>query len=229
MEIGYYKGYSFDQVKGVELKVAVDPNPSKEPWMQEREFGSFMDIVDDVRIQINKETSDSFFSRLSEEKKVDIIFVDGLHEASQVTRDIENSLKHLSLGGTIVLHDCNPPTYEHTTTGDHAGNWNGDVYKAFIKFRYHHPEYKTYTVDTDWGCGIIHNATEQEKLEKKVGIFNPNLYGNKTADEIINDWDCFSQNRKDLLGIVSVEKFIEFEEYLKEINERITDNHLSAK
>lgn len=64
-----------------------------------------------------KYTSDEFFKKLenneledlSRDVKFDLIFIDGLHLANQVQKDIENSLKFIKDEGFIVLHDCNPP------------------------------------------------------------------------------------------------------------------------
>src|ERR1041385_5660253 len=142
LEIGYYKGWNFDSVN-CESKTAVDPNPCKTPEQELYTGGYVVNEKGKFPLKYSdgvvKMTSDEYFANISLDKKWDIIFIDGLHEAKQVTRDIENSLKHLNEGGVIVLHDCNPPTYEHTTTGDCGGNWNGDVYKAIIKFRMRYP------------------------------------------------------------------------------------------
>ena len=54
-------------------------------------------------------TSDDFFR--DNKEKFDLIFIDGLHETNQVDRDIENSLKFINKGGTILLHDCLPKKY----------------------------------------------------------------------------------------------------------------------
>ena len=56
-----------------------------------------------------KLTSDTFFKNLSENKilsseiKFDLIFIDGLHLANQVDRDIINSLNFIKDDGFIVL------------------------------------------------------------------------------------------------------------------------------
>ena len=205
LEIGYYKGWSFDKVAGVELKIAVDPNPSKEEWMLKDTWGTFGDIQNGVRVQIIKNTSDAFFETLHEDKKVDIVFIDGLHEASQVYKDIMNSLDHLSEGGIIVLHDCNPPKYEHTTTGI-DGCWTGDTYKAFIKFRFNYPEYGGYTIDTDWGCGVIKNFNHP-----MTEVYIDSLYKGEHIRKYIDSWELFDQHRVDLLDLISVEEFLERE------------------
>lgn len=199
LEIGYFQGWSFDNVKGVELKVAVDPNPLKEEWMKRDDWGSFMDVIDGCRIQISKETSDKFFERLPIDRKVDIIFIDGLHEAEQVTKDIENSLKHLSSRGTIVLHDCNPPKYEHTTTGI-DGCWTGDVYKSAIGLQELYP-YQFYTIDTDWGVGVL---TPDKYAEPGRNL----LIRNFLENGILENWEYFEKYRTKALNLISVEEFL---------------------
>jgi hypothetical protein len=115
-----------------------------------------------------KLTSDSFFSQLSNNKlvkinsniKFDLIFIDGLHLAKQVERDIENSLKYIKDDGFIVLHDCNPPTEFHQRESYNfqkspAGIlWNGTTWKAFYKYRCKKEIYSI-CFDTDWGVGVI--------------------------------------------------------------------------
>lgn len=212
LEIGYYKGWSFDNIE-CEQKTAVDPNPCKTPEQEAYVKGS-MNIL---HVETNgpaivtkihtlaKIGSDEFFEKapkLSPGITWDIIFIDGLHEATQVSRDIENALKYLSPRGTIVLHDCNPPTLAHSTTGDKGGNWNGDVYKAFVKFRFAYPEYTTYTIDTDWGCGVIHTPPDT------LGVYIDNLFRGEDINNFLNNWDRFDMFRKDLLNLISVDEFI---------------------
>ena len=66
-----------------------------------------------------KMTSDHFFDSLDrgtilhKKTRFGVIFIDGLHLADQVDRDISNSLRYLAQDGFIVLHDCNPPTEWH--------------------------------------------------------------------------------------------------------------------
>lgn len=221
LEIGYYKGWSFDNVK-CNLKTAVDPDPSKTPEQEALPYRGFItDRVPDLTAEnvdftyseiINKQTSDDFFRRLLDIAKWDIIFIDGLHEAPQVYRDIENSLKHLSPGGTIVLHDCNPPKYEHTTTGI-DGCWTGDTYKAFVRFRMLNPEYYTYTVDTDWGCGIIETPPYPGNY---AGIDLKYVEGQ-------TEWENFTRRREDLLNLISIEEF------KARLNERTANNYSPAK
>lgn len=210
LEIGYFKGWSFDSVN-CDYKMATDPNPSKTPEMEKAPYGS----LDVSNGDIHKLRSDDFFKMINPDFKWDIIFIDGLHEAAQVSKDIENSLKHLSPEGTIVLHDCNPPTLAHATTGDHAGNWNGDVYKAFVKFQLQHPEYEAYTIDTDWGCGVIHNPARDGGNIGWIDMPSKDI-------EHMLEWDYFDRNRKALLNLISVEEF------KTKMDEEVKDHNMPA-
>jgi predicted O-methyltransferase YrrM len=67
--------------------------------------------VDPQARATHRMTSDAFFLQHAaqvDRQTFDLIFVDGLHLADQVERDVENSLRALSEGSAIVLHDCNP-------------------------------------------------------------------------------------------------------------------------
>ncbi len=113
LEIGLGSGECIAQVNSLR-KTGVDPAPNA---------GGVT----------HRMSSNAFFASLDEEDLFDLIFIDSLHLEAQVDQDITHALRHLSPGGTIVLHDCNPPTAAHTgeTTvwGPPAnGNWNGTVY-----------------------------------------------------------------------------------------------------
>lgn len=113
-----------------------------------------------------KMTSDEFFDKLrkgevlNKDFRFNAIFVDGLHLAEQVDRDIKNALEFLVDDGFIILHDCNPPTewhareeYDYYMTP--AGtSWNGTTWKAFLKWR-SNSDVQSCCIDTDWGVGII--------------------------------------------------------------------------
>jgi hypothetical protein len=117
--------------------------------------------------------SDEFFAHLKTgrtefptDMKWDCIFIDGLHLAEQVERDIINSLEHLSEGGTIVMHDCSPPSEiiareEYHPDWPHPGEWCGTTWKAFYKFRTTRPDLRMWCVNDDYGVGIIQRGEQQ--------------------------------------------------------------------
>jgi len=135
-------------------------------------------------------TSDEFFK--NNNKKYDLIFIDGLHEGEQVYKDIINSLKILNDGGYIVMHDCNPRKKLHQVL-----TMNGTVWKAFARLRMERADLKMYTIDTDWGIGLITRG-RQELFPKQEITFG-----------------MFVCNRKKLMQLISVDTFKK--EYLNEV------------
>ena len=77
-----------------------------------------------------KMTSDAFFEINT--KKYDFIFIDGLHTAYQVTKDLHNSIRCLNDGGVIMLDDVFPHSKSEQECLDlnRHGPLTGDVWKA---------------------------------------------------------------------------------------------------
>ena len=151
-----------------------------------------------------KMTSDDFFTKLKDGEilkkntKFDVIFIDGLHKANQVEKDIYNSLKYISDNGFIVIHDCNPPTEFHCRESydfdlSPAGKmWNGTVWKAFYKLRFDKNVYCA-CIDSDWGIGIVSKLNYFKQLKKNI---NPYF-----------EFDIFDANRAESLNLLSYQKF----------------------
>ena len=151
-------------------------------------------------------TSDDFFKKLrnnevlSNEKRFDVIFIDGLHLAEQVDRDISNSLKFLKDDGFIVMHDCNPPSEYHASENysyrlsPAKDYWNGTTWKAFVKFR-QNKKYYSCCIDTDWGVGII---------SKKI-----NLGNSSSVDNPFYEFNVLNSFRKECLNLMSFDNFKE--------------------
>jgi hypothetical protein len=136
-------------------------------------------------------TSDDFFKQ--NEKKFDIVFIDGLHLEDQVKKDIDNSLKFLNENGTIVIHDCLPERYEGQLEKDIGYGWWGTVWKAFAKYRILRNDLSMFTIDTDCGLGIIKKGSQETFNVKN--------------DQII-EWDFFEKNRNDLMNVKTIDEFI---------------------
>jgi SAM-dependent methyltransferase len=96
--------------------------------------------------------SDEFFA--VNVQKFDLIFIDGLHEAWQVDRDITNALASLRPNGIIVMHDCNPLFDIRTLVPRASETWNGDVWKSFVRAR-SRADLDCAVGRFDHGCGVI--------------------------------------------------------------------------
>lgn len=136
LEIGTYDGKNMDKIE-CEYKIGVDPE---------------LDSLATYHI-----TSDSYFelNRYNSKRTFDVIFIDGLHTEEQLDKDIRNSLEILNENGYIICHDVNPTSKEMQIVPYTGGLWTGNVWKSFVKLRGCRPDLEMFTVDTDWGCGVI--------------------------------------------------------------------------
>ena len=151
-----------------------------------------------------KFTSDEFFKKLIEGKILsklilfDVIFIDGLHLADQLEKDIDNALKFIKEDGFIIVHDVNPPTewharesysYKHTPA---EGYWSGTSWKSFLNKRFD-KRLKSCCINADWGIGII---------SKKHNIGNSIQRTNHFFE-----YKDFEKNRKKYLNLISFDEF----------------------
>lgn len=149
-----------------------------------------------------KLTSDEFFKLHCIDSylvkcKWDVIFIDGLHLAEQVYKDIINSFEVLSDDGFIILHDCNPPSVYHARENyiDYStiakGYWNGTVWKGFCKARML-DGINSVCIDSDWGVGILTRRKIDNFRQLDTGTFNNQFY----------EFDIFDNNRTEILNLI---------------------------
>lgn len=136
LEIGYAQGSNFKAIN-VENKTSVDPT-----------------APEDTPFDLHKMTSDEFFE--ANKKKFDVIFIDGLHEAEQVERDILNAWYSLKMGGYIVIHDILPFTEEMQKVPRTQEQWTGDVWRAWQGFcEAYGDKIETNVLPEKYGIGTI--------------------------------------------------------------------------
>ena len=176
LEIGVDRGQVFNNVE-IKLKESIDPSVGDYSYAN----------------PTYKMYSDDFFIKYPT-KKYDIIFIDGLHESDQVDKDIANSIKALNSNGTILLHDCSPPTEQsQQVPRNNIGLWCGDVWKSIVKFNYYnYTKFNTFVIDTDLGVGVI---------QESKGICNYSL-----PDFL--DYKWLELNRKQALNLKSINEFL---------------------
>lgn len=149
---------------------------------------------------IMKMTSDEYFCSMLCDY-MDICFIDGLHHAEQVYKDIIYSLHFLMYNGTIVCHDINPINEEAQRVPRETKIWNGDSWKAWMNIKKRYSEYlEMFVVDTDYGCGII-RVKEGKKLGKVLEKSFKNL---KLEDYKYEDLE---KNREKMLSLITVKQF----------------------
>lgn len=174
LEIGVQDGKNFAAIN-CPLKVGVDPDPTSKATIHA--------------------TSDEFFDGWKGQN-FDLIFIDGLHHADQVEKDIINATRLLTATGVIVVHDLNPFTEVMQAVPRETREWTGDGWKAWVRLRQVRYS-EMFVVDTDYGCGVITMSV----AASGVPSYQPDLtYSNLCA------------NRKEWLNLITVD---EFKEWLK--------------
>lgn len=196
LEIGVFDFKNFDKIECKE-KYWCDPEPRNRdrsvPFngeQKENEIDGFIMVSDKMFEGFD---SGELLEGKKYEKKFDLIFIDGLHFAEQVKRDLENSIRYLSFNGYIVVHDCNPAIKELATEKWILPEWCGTVWKGYSEWcisNIHRIDYCT--VDTDYGVGIVKN---------KLVTTEP-FYNHKDIS-----WEDFDKNRNELLNLITVEAF----------------------
>lgn len=140
-----------------------------------------------------------FFENFAKDYTYDVIFIDALHEEDQCYKDIKNSLNHLNEEGFIIVHDVSPIQEENTIPyldfidGRYYGSqWNGTVYKAFIKIKNELKNWSCFSIEEETGgCGIL----TQRKVLPNINI------------EFYDIWEFFIKNKKQLLQLITFDEF----------------------
>lgn len=206
LEIGIRTGRTFRHVRAG-LKIGVDP------CLLSRRHKI---VAISTRMQqfrpsrsgelIFQEESDVFFARrkrLLTRRGLSVVLVDGLHECRQAYRDVENSMRYLQPGGTIVMHDCSPSVEAAAipdrsraeTLPNFPGYWNGDVWKALVKLRATYRDWHISVLDTDHGLGLVRRP-DNELPHASLPI--------SIADIEDLEFGDLEENRKALLNLVPV-------------------------
>jgi hypothetical protein len=85
----------------------------------------------------------------------DIILVDPWHEYESSLREMQVALSLLTDTGSVVIHDCYPPTEDIISPKFVPGSWCGVTFIAYLDFVSQNDGLVYRTVDTDFGCGVV--------------------------------------------------------------------------
>lgn len=134
--------------------------------------------------------------------KYDIMLVDSSHTYECSMRDLSYALSALVDGGILVVHDCDPP-------GE-----SGVTYAAFVDFVLGRDDIDYYTVDTDFGCGVIKKRRPLPSPDRISAV--PETEGLRLFWEAIRGDETlryvgFKKRKRELLRMISVREFFELE------------------
>jgi len=98
--------------------------------------------------------SDAFFD--ANKQSFDLIFIDGLHHAEQVEKDIVNAWNCLNAKGQILIHDIKPPTFDSQVVPRKQKIWCGDVWRVWNGLK--STKLKLGYLHDDFGIGVIYKS-----------------------------------------------------------------------
>ena len=151
-------------------------------------------------------------------RRVDIALLDSFHEYEPSLRDLREVFGLISDGGTLVVHDCLPPTTELAQPKFIHGEWCGVTYQAFIDYVSDRDDLEFYTVDTDYGCGIIRKRAKASPAAI-AGAPSINHTAVDARSQTVANWQTqrddpwaafsfFEAHKKDLMNLISVDEFL---------------------
>ena len=201
LEIGVEYGECFNETHFLD-KVGVDPDPKFSPKYNQK---LFVLSSDDYFTQYG--ISDSTYENSSINNPIyfDVVFIDGMHQAEYLLRDINNSIQILSSGGTIFIDDILPfnyneqlkvPIKHYYENGilKYGENWTGDVWKVIYhlikNYRHKISEFKYYYNIHFRGIGVF-------KFNEKFKIALNEI-------DVINSYDYFNDFSNYLTELQSI-------------------------
>jgi hypothetical protein len=159
--------------------------------------------------------------------RYDIILVDPFHEYDASYRDLKEAFDLIDKGGMLVVHDCLPPNAAVATPKFKPGSWCGVTYKAYLDFVCARRDLVYFTVDADFGCGLIRKLDRRSRWSKflrNINVFFSDFDSQWRIErrqrsslwrewrEIKNDFErafrFFDEHKKKLLNLVSPEEFL---------------------
>jgi len=194
-EIGTNKGNSMRLSNG--NAVGVDPN-----------FIAKQNIINKKQsLSLYQTTSDSFFekqaSKVFQNTKINVAFIDGLHHGDQVFVDFVNTEKHSNENTIFFFHDILPRTYETALRNRETQMWTGDVWKAIWLLYRERKDLDFYFIDAP-PSGLL-----MVKYNSNISLENQsNVEENKQKINTIEDKDLYDY--LDNIKICSAIEFIAF-------------------
>lgn len=124
--------------------IAIDPAPKPPPASLLGKPGMLLAVC----------TSDDFFVRYQREAllgaaRLDFAFIDGLHQFTQVVRDLEHVERWSHRDTVIAIHDVLPRNAWEATHDFHDGFWAGDVWRIVPFLREHRPDLRCWLTAAD--------------------------------------------------------------------------------
>ena len=142
-----------------------------------------------------------------EDRRFDIALVDSWHEYETSWRDLLEGFRLIREGGTLVVHDCLPPRSEIAVPNYIQGEWCGVSYQAYLDFISERHDLAVYTVDTDYGCGVIRKLADPSP--ESATAAGAELLGDwrSKRDDPMEAFAFFQAHKQVLLNLITTDEF----------------------
>lgn len=160
---------------------------------------------------------------VADDQPFDLVLVNSWHEYETSWRDLQKAFRLIRPGGMLLVHDCLPPRAEIAGPLPIPGEWCGVSYQAYVDFVHGRNDLTFYTVDCDYGCGVVRKKQPLSGLGQGARTALSMLRRLPTR-RLRRQWceakqagseetfAVFEANRVPLLNLISVEDFLKREE-----------------
>jgi hypothetical protein len=197
LEIGVDQGQSFEIVTPETRALGVDPNPRVRKALKPNQ-------------RVFAETSDDFFNNhdvISElgGKRLELAFIDGMHQFEFALRDFINVEKHSSQDSVILIHDVYPIDATSAARERASWFWSGDIWRLILILKKYRPDLTVNVIGTSpTGLGIVKNLDPNSRVlaehldeivEEFLALDISVLDGRKDEmlNRIPNDWPTIAR------------------------------------
>ena len=162
-----------------------------------------------IAFRTDAESSHEVVQRLLSERApanlYDMVFVDPFHTYENSMTDLIGALALVRPGGTIVVHDCHPTDPQLVSPAYQPGCWCGVTYWAFVDFVLGRAGIEYFTVDTDYGCGVIRKTSRRGGGDDIALEFGWKI----AARSEERRYAFFREREEELLRLISARRFRE--------------------
>ena len=151
------------------------------------------------------ELTQSLLSERAPANLYDVVFVDPYHTYENSMTDLLGAFALIRSGGAIVVHDCRPTDPEMVSPVFQAGCWCGVTYWAFVDFVLGRAGIEYFTVDADYGCGVIRKTRPRSGGDDSALEFAWKIAARRDEPR----YAFFREREADLLRLISARRFRE--------------------
>jgi hypothetical protein len=137
----------------------------------------------------------------------DVALIDSWHEFGTSWRDLVEGFRLIRAGGSLVVHDGLPPSAEIAVPQYVPGEWCGVSYRAYVDFISERNDLAVYTVDTDYGCGVIRKLAEPSQANATGAGLELLCDWRSKRDDPMAAFAFFQAHKRVLVNLITTDEF----------------------